>query len=430
MTPGDLAALRRRDGLGRLAVLAALAAMLAASARLSDRFDARRRAAPRDRILYLPRGDSLQYMSLGYRGIAADMVWMRGVLYLGGKLRHEDTNYEWLSRLYEVTSDLDPHWTVPYRAGAMLLSALPQDDERALALLRRGIERNPDNWNIPYVAAQLHLLRGQTKEALKYLRLIDRLPDRPGFIPGLIMALQAEGNDHRSALRTAATGLSDTDDRVYRHVLAAGYREVLARLLAHELTAATRDFTGSRGRAPRDLRELLEASGASAALAGRLAPWLGPDGYPDLRIAELTVLRLPADPLGMEFHLRPDGTVHSQGVERLELLRLIKMLNSYLGNFRKKSGRPPDDIAEFLAYLRSARMGEGARAVFGNPARLPEHPMGPDTWTGNSACSWAAMLDRTSGLLVMPPGPEAAAMFAAPLELPPGPAARRAAGTP
>src|SRR5512135_521995 len=133
---------RRRSTLALALGLAGAAAVVTAAA---DRLEAARRSAPPERVLYLPRGQGFQALSLGYNGLAADLVWIRGGLYAGRSLRAHETKYEWLAKIYQVTTDLDPHWRQPYVWGARLLSALPQDDERALGLLRTGLERNPES---------------------------------------------------------------------------------------------------------------------------------------------------------------------------------------------------------------------------------------------------------------------------------------------
>jgi len=132
----------KRRRLGTLGLTAALAAAATLAAALCNRFDARDRGEPPERVLYLPRGESLKHMCLGYRGIAADMVWIRSVMYVGRKIIRRERRYEWMDKLYRVTTDLDPHWVRPYTSGAILLGALPQEDRRALALLDKGMASN------------------------------------------------------------------------------------------------------------------------------------------------------------------------------------------------------------------------------------------------------------------------------------------------
>jgi hypothetical protein len=426
---------RSRQRLVTLGLLLALAGAGLLVAVAGERFDARRRNAPPERVLYLPRDKGLKFMCLGYNGIAADMVWIRSVMYVGRKLHSRERKYEWLEKLYQVTTDLDPHWVRPYKAGAILLAALPQDDERAMRLLRRGMERNPWSWEIPYQAAQLNLVRGNGREAQRYLKLITRtmpVESYPKFIGSTLSHLAREGGDYRAAVAYAAEELAKTDDRVFREVLAHAYREALARWGGWELTIWARGFRAVKGRPPADVRELAAAKvmrrdetiapiPVAERLRRQMALLAGPEA------AAGFAGRLPADPLGMEFRVRPDGTVHSQGLERLETLRLTRNLNAYLEGFRKARGRPARDLGELLSHVgdraKAGLLPPGAREFFRwPPARLPEHPEGrTDGW---------GRMELRDGQLVTPPGPPADVMLSSPLVLPPGPAerARRPAG--
>jgi len=454
---------RTRQRLSTLGLLAALAAAVYSVTALNERFDARRQKAPPETVLYLPKGRSFQFMCLGYNGIAADLVWIRSVMYAGRQLRSpepqsRERKYQWLEKLYQVTTDLDPHWSRPYRAGAILLAALPQDDLRAVNLLRRGMGRNPWDWEIPFQAAQLDLLRGRNREALGYLKLMSAAWERPcarlaaasaqprpapaasgladaearhwlelmqaypKIVTSTISRLEQEGQDYASAVADAAAGLSRTDDQVIREVLGRTYREALARLVVEDLSRWAGLFRASKRRAPADLRELLAtkfakrdegrpATAVPELLRLELAPRLGPE------LAASTAAHLPADPLGMEFYLRPDGTVSSRGLERLELIRLLATLNHYLGTYQQARGGPARSLDDLLGYLRwladNNQLGAGARAFFKYPPRLPPHPSG-------SPEGWKAMPIK-NGRLELPPGPSAEQMFAAPLKLPPGP---------
>jgi len=422
---------RRRRRLATAGLLLGLAAAGLLMTSLAERFDPRRRAEKPERVLYLPRGDTLRYMTAGYNGVAADLVWIRSAMYVGRKVIRRDRRYEWMEKLYLVTTDLDPHWTRPYHAGAILLSALSQDDERALRLLGRGMARNGWSVHIPFQAAQLHLLRGRHEEALRYLNLMDRAyPDRPVFIPALISRIKTEGGQFQPAVQAAARGLYNTDDAVYREVTARAYREALARLLAYELSGAAAAYRRRFGRAPRDLAELKGLASVRRQFVARLAPPVSPTNVPDSETAEKLFKLLPTGPFGMEFYVRPAAAgVHSRGLERLELHRLLATLNHHLKLFKEDRGGPATDPREFVFYIRelaaAGRLRGGARKVFpGDPPVLPPHPMGPGTWFGDSPASWRNMLNVETGQLALPPGPEIQRMFRFAIPMPPGPKQR------
>jgi hypothetical protein len=434
---------RTRQRVSGLALLAGVAVALVPTALLADRFDARRRGEAPERVLYLPRGQSLNHMCLGYRGVAADMVWIRSVMYVGRRIIRKERRYDWMEKLYQVTTDLDPHWTRPYHAGAILLSALPQQDDRALALLKKGMANNGWNPDIPYGAAQLHLFRGRRKDSLRYFKLIDRTM-RPSRSPGdqrpaltaeqrgllksvalIIPVLVKEEGNHRLAVSMAVRQLAATDDKVMRRVLANNYREVMARQMELELTGAAVHYRTMRGRRPKTLNEILELPAQThggrkyPAVRAHLVRRMTRTCNGDRELAEQIAAALPDDSLGMKFYLqeRRDGIVHSQGLERLELRRLLLSLNPYVHRYTRQYRRAPT-LSELDAYLRQqANTGQipaAARTMLANG--VPPCPLGPG--------GWSRIRTGADGLLEVPPGPSFPDMFSAPYPLPMGPKER------
>ena len=103
-------------------------------------------------VLFLPSGQFLRRLSLGYEGLLADIYWTRVVQYFGRKRLAHSTEFKLLGPLLEITTDLDPHLLIAYRFGSVFLADKPPQGAgqplEALALLRRGIVANPDHWRL------------------------------------------------------------------------------------------------------------------------------------------------------------------------------------------------------------------------------------------------------------------------------------------
>jgi hypothetical protein len=102
--------------------------------------------------LYLPSGETLRHVSLGYEGLLADIYWTRVVQYFGRKRLSHATRFELLGPLLRITTALDPHLLVAYRYGSIFLAEKPPwgagQPEEALQLVRRGIVANPSYWRL------------------------------------------------------------------------------------------------------------------------------------------------------------------------------------------------------------------------------------------------------------------------------------------
>ena len=105
-----------------------------------------------EEVLYLPSGKVIKALSLGHNGLLADVYWMRAVQYYGGKRLRDEKRFDLLDPLIGIATTLDPQLIHAYRFGAIFLSEQSpigaQQPEKAVALLKRGIEQNPDEWQL------------------------------------------------------------------------------------------------------------------------------------------------------------------------------------------------------------------------------------------------------------------------------------------
>ena len=146
-------------------------------------------------IYYLPPPDWLEVMSLGYRRALADLIWLRALIYFGdefmnqGEVRHVH-NYG------ESMLKLDPDFRRVYRwvgvAGVYTPKGSPPEFiERAVDVLRRGVERFPEDGELAWDAGATIIY-----ELLPHLPKDD--PERE--------RLEAEGNEHMMAAARLGAG--------------------------------------------------------------------------------------------------------------------------------------------------------------------------------------------------------------------------------
>ena len=145
-----------------LGVAALAVALLAGAVRLEATRE-RTYPAPADdeNVVYLKSGTALRRMTGAYTALAADAYWIRAVQYYGGTKRRLAPNglapepsagqpaapggsqYEQLSPLLDITTTLDPYFTVAYRFGAVFLAEAPPGGpgrpDLAVKLLEKGL---------------------------------------------------------------------------------------------------------------------------------------------------------------------------------------------------------------------------------------------------------------------------------------------------
>ena len=121
-----------------------------------------RRDAPSEPLLYTRSGATVQRMALEFDALAADLYWIRAIQHYGGSRlgRAAQPRYELLQPLLDLTTTLDPYFTIAYRFGALFLSEPPPGGpgrpDYAIALLQKGIAAQPTKWEYQHDLAFVH----------------------------------------------------------------------------------------------------------------------------------------------------------------------------------------------------------------------------------------------------------------------------------
>jgi len=238
-------------------------------------------------------------MSLGYSGLLADIYWTRAVQYFGWKHKQRSADYRLLYPLLDITTQLDPHLVVAYEFGTTFLAQTPPNGagqpEKAAELIERGIRNNPDNWRLYYDLGFL-----QAMELHDYVaagRAFARGSEVPGahpFLKIIAAAMSQHGGDVETARMLWKTTLETTEDahirqNAQRHLQALASDDAVSKL--EELVRQVRERTG---RQPESFMDLVSA------------------GY---------LRRIPTDPAGHPYKLRPDGKVEVQDPDALPFIR-------------------------------------------------------------------------------------------------------------
>jgi hypothetical protein len=271
---------------------AALALLLAASIAVQVVRDREwRPEAAAGSVLWVQSSEMAKRLSLSFDALAADVYWIRAVLYYGSTRLApiELRNYDLLYPLLELTTGLDPRFKVAYRFGAIFLTEPfpngPGRSDLAIRLLERGMERTPDTWEYMHDIGFVHYWwRRDYRAAADWFQ---RGADAPGGAVWL--------------RPLAAATLQHVVDR-------ASSRQLLRQMYE----SAEVDWL--RGNAERGLRQLdaLDLIDQLEALIAKVEAQDGrrPSDWQDL-IARRLVRGVPMDPAGVPFVLDPaTGRVH------------------------------------------------------------------------------------------------------------------------
>ena len=243
--------MRRKDlGIAALAGVAIATAIAIQSVR--DRWYPRDDPA-REQILYVTSGAALQRIALSFDALLADVYWIRAIQHYGGDRLAgptAQTKYQLLYPLLDLTTTLDPYFSIAYRFGAIFLGEPypggPGRPDLAVALLRKGIAAQPAKWqylqDLGFVY-YWHMRDHRTAAAM--FQKASEMPGAPNWLRPLAAVTLAEGGQ-RGASRALWQQLANADEVWLRD--SAQLR--LAQLDAMEIMDAWATFRRERGFAP------------------------------------------------------------------------------------------------------------------------------------------------------------------------------------
>ena len=143
---------------------------------------------------------------LSFDALAADVYWIRALQHYGGDRlsQTKQRKYEQLYPLLDLTTSLDPYFTIAYRFGAIFLSEAypggPGRPDQAIALLRKGIEAQPAKWQYYHDIAFVHYWQLQdTEGAARWFRMAAAQPGAPNWLEPVAASMLIQGGDRASA---------------------------------------------------------------------------------------------------------------------------------------------------------------------------------------------------------------------------------------
>jgi hypothetical protein len=218
----------------------AVAAACAIGAGFAHRESSRRRDAlpDSDDLVYLPRPTALRASSLGHTELAADLVFIRAVIYFASQFVGT-RNYDWLDDHIDAANFLDPDFRAPYlfASRATMYNGLPITNRSVQSsnhFLEAGLRRFPGDWELSFALGCNYLFELQTddpaqKEAWRrtggrWIRHAAIAGGGPAWLAGLAAKIMSEEGEVEASIRYLEEAyLTAQDDKA---------RDEIQRLLA------------------------------------------------------------------------------------------------------------------------------------------------------------------------------------------------------
>ncbi len=237
---------------------------------------------------YAPAPDTAPLVTLGYRELAADLLFLRLKGYFGGS----ESTANGVASLVEAIAALDPQFHRIYEWGARAITLASRGVDnpaflRAIAVLDAGSRQFPDDWKLPYLAGEIYTQDLQTPDPAQR-----RAWDERGTL------LTESAIRKPNAPIEAATWAATMRTRLGQHQRAVdGLREMLlttsdeaarARLLA-KLAELEHDTAGELASELQEARHRFESAwnAARPAVPASMYLLLGPPLSPSFDLADL-----------------------------------------------------------------------------------------------------------------------------------------------
>ncbi len=209
-------------------------------------------------LLLLPNGKHLKVASLGQASLLADLMYLWAIQYYS-EYERED-RFQYVQHIFgNVIAELDPHYIDAYWMGALILIVEAKDLEAGLRLLDQGIEANPENWMLPYLAGWECYHADRFERAEAYFAHAAALPEVPIYVKRTRIGMAAAKGDLRRAYVMWIDILQDpgADERTI-DIAERQLRHLKVKIDVQEIQAWVAQFQLENERWPVSLTELLQ----------------------------------------------------------------------------------------------------------------------------------------------------------------------------
>ena len=162
-------------------------------------------------LLYVRSPEFLRRASLSFHALVADIYWIRTVQHYGRTKLSTDSNkqYDILYPLLDLSTSLDPYFDVAYKFGAIFLAeeypAGAGRPDQAIALLRKGLQAQPDKWQLAQeVGFVYYWWLADYEVAAMWFNRAAEMPKAPDWMRPLAAVTLAQGGN-RATSRTLWT---------------------------------------------------------------------------------------------------------------------------------------------------------------------------------------------------------------------------------
>ncbi len=264
---------------------------------ISGSLPEKRKELPKtERVGYILPSEFLRLSSLEFKGVLSDLLFLKTSVFLGGKigpkgeLKLKKEEWEWIYKMLDLITDLDPYFLDPYIFGEGVLTWEAGMIKEMNKLLLKGMRYRNWDWNLPFSLGfnYFYFLKDKRRGAY-YIMRASELPGSFPFLPQLAARLKYESGDTYGAIIFLKNMYSQISNQDLKTSLLVRIKALEA---IYSLEKGVNEYKRRYHKIPKRIEELIERG---------------------------IIKRIPEDPYGGKFYLDKDGRVRT--TSRLTFVR-------------------------------------------------------------------------------------------------------------
>ena len=210
-------------------------------------------------LMYIPDGQYLRMASLGYRELAADLLWLQAIQVMGRK-KLSEVEGRWLYQVLDTLTTIDPKFVRAYEAGSIALCTLVVQPDASNRLLEKGILHNPQEWQLPFLLGiNFYFELADDGKAAERITQAAHLPGAPNYLADLAARLYVSAKSPQRAVEFLAKAYEETSDPNLKKLLELRLKQTIVERDLQLLERVIGLYQTTHSRRPDRLEDLVGA---------------------------------------------------------------------------------------------------------------------------------------------------------------------------
>jgi len=207
-------------------------------------------------MLYLPSGKYLKPASFGYYALLSDFVYLWSIQYYGDP--QFSPKMEYLKHTYDIITELDPYFAEAYQTGALFMFYEGRNPSAGMALLDKGIEKNPNEWIIAADAGFYCMMNLKDKRrAAEYFEKVVKIPTAPAQAKRVLAGMHFQIGDKIHAYQLWKEVYESSKRPHIKQIAYQHMHDLKVMVDLEALKKAIQQFQERTGKFPFSLQQLL-----------------------------------------------------------------------------------------------------------------------------------------------------------------------------